>query len=110
MPLHPDLTEDEIKRNRRLILRKLGQVAKRLEDVLAGQEVNLASIPLLGQPDPEWDKIMRLRYYMKTLDAKVKALAAGDYGYCEACAEPIPPLELQELPWADVCSKCAAKG
>ncbi|MBN1946511.1 MAG: hypothetical protein JW797_12630 [Bradymonadales bacterium] len=110
MPYHPDLSAEEIAAKRRLILRKLGDVAKNLEELLAGQEVSLLTIPLLGEPDPTWNKIERVRYYMKMLDGKVKALDAGDYGYCEQCANPIPVPELTEMPWADVCHACASKG
>lgn len=110
MPIHPDLTPAELSINKRNVLKKLREVTLKLEELLAGQNVTLATLPLLGQPDPAWDKITRLRFYMRALDAVVKGILAGDYGYCGVCKNPIPKIELTELPWADTCGKCASEG
>jgi RNA polymerase-binding transcription factor DksA len=110
MPIHPDLTPEELDKNKHAVLKKLKEVAKKLEDLLAGQEVNLPSMPLLGQQDPTWDKITRTRFYMKMLDAVVKGILKGNYGYCCVCHNPIAKVELSEMPWADTCGKCASQG
>ena len=44
----------------------------------------------------------QLRLVQEALDR----LAAGDYGVCLECDEPIPPQRLEAVPWARFCVRC----
>lgn len=44
----------------------------------------------------------QLRLIQEALDR----LAAGDYGTCLDCEQPIPPRRLQAIPWARYCIRC----
>ena len=106
-PTHPELTLEDLTVLHRKILRKLGEVSAQLEEVLAGQEVDLISMPLVGEPDPEWRAIIRLRQYKDHLNGMLKKFPKGTYGICEVSGEPIPKAELSEMPWADVAAAYA---
>ena len=94
---------------RRKVLAKGAQIAKLLEKLLAGEDIRLESIPLLGDPNPSWLKIERVRYYHKMLNEALKRIDDRTVGFCAVCDQPIPVAELLELPWADVGSQCADK-
>lgn len=44
---------------------------------------------------------------LKELDEAEQRLAAGEYGVCEGCGEPIPMERLQARPTAARCVSCA---
>ncbi|TQV67705.1 TraR/DksA family transcriptional regulator [Exilibacterium tricleocarpae] len=48
------------------------------------------------------------RRRLTQVEAALKAFAAGDYGYCEACGETIPYARLQIRPESDLCVTCQA--
>ena len=100
---HPELTAEHLEAMKRKTLAKGSGVAKKLEEALAGQDVRLEDIPLLGHPDPEWDKIMRLRHYLAELNAALDRIRSGSVGQCRVGKEPIPLAQLLEMPWADTC-------
>ena len=88
-------------------LRKLGQVCDQIARIKGGEDATLATVPLPGQggdlPD---DPLARLEWFKRLLNETLAALAYGTHGRCRSCGEPIPPPELDELPWADVCGRC----
>ena len=94
---------------RRKVLAKGAEIAKLLERLLAGEDIRLESIPLLGDPNPSWLKIERVRYYLKLLNEARQRIEQRTVGFCSVCENPIPVGELMELPWADVESGCAGK-
>ncbi|HJQ02667.1 MAG TPA: TraR/DksA C4-type zinc finger protein [Jatrophihabitans sp.] len=51
----------------------------------------------------------RTREHLKELDAADRRLAAGTYGRCEGCTEPIGDERLRALPAARLCVRCAGK-
>ena len=109
MSQHPDLTTTHLEKMRRRVLAKGAEIAGLLEKLLAGEDIRLEGIPLLGDPNPSWLKIERVRYYLKLLNEAVKRIDDGSVGFCAVCDGPIPVHELMELPWADVESRCAGK-
>ena len=109
MPFHPDLTEELQLRMRRHVLKKGAEVAAKLEQLLAGQDIRLEHIPFLGTPDQGWKKIERLRHYLKALNAALRRIDSGEVGRCNKCDQAIPILELVEMPWADQCCQCKPK-
>ena len=47
-----------------------------------------------------------LRDQMYQVERALERLAAGGYGSCEACAQPIPPARLAVYPSATLCVAC----
>lgn len=108
---HPDLNDDLVKPMRKLTLRKLGAVCDQLEELLAGQDVTLVDIKLPHQgPDDDWTKIMRLRAYKKMLNDTLKRMSTPEFGLSLATQDPIPVIELKEMPWAEMSTAEAQRG
>lgn len=66
-----------------------------------GQEENIAR--LLTRLDD------RGKAEIEAIDAALARIAAGDYGRCEACGNPIAPARLAAVPTATKCVSCAQK-
>ena len=47
------------------------------------------------------------RAELRALDAAERRLAAGTYGVCEHCGDPIAPERLDALPATTTCIRCA---
>lgn len=50
----------------------------------------------------------RRQLEISRIDAALKRLAEGDYGYCVACGEPIEPKRLAHDPSVPNCLSCAS--
>jgi RNA polymerase-binding transcription factor DksA len=50
------------------------------------------------------------RQRVADLDAALDRLAAGTYGRCERCGQPIPPDRLAARPTTTTCVPCASRG
>jgi RNA polymerase-binding transcription factor DksA len=108
---HPDLDDSQVQPMRKLTLAKLGTVCDQLEKLLAGQDVTLVDIKLPHQgPDSDWTKIMRLRAYKKMLNDTLKRMSEPEFGLSLATSEPIPVIELREMPWAEMSMAEAQRG
>ncbi|NPV13951.1 hypothetical protein HPY86_03350 [candidate division WOR-3 bacterium] len=46
---------------------------------------------------------------LRDIDDALSKIAAGTYGICELCGEPIPLARLEAVPAARFCMKCAQK-
>ncbi|MGQ9677918.1 MAG: TraR/DksA family transcriptional regulator [bacterium] len=46
---------------------------------------------------------------LREIDEALTRIAAGTYGICEQCGEPIPVARLDVVPYARLCMKCAKK-
>jgi DnaK suppressor protein len=44
--------------------------------------------------------------HLGAVDAALARLAAGTYGRCTSCGNPIAPERLEALPWAALCIDC----
>lgn len=44
---------------------------------------------------------------IREIDEALNRIAAGTYGICEQCGEPIPRDRLEVVPYARLCMKCA---
>lgn len=108
-PKHPELSQEDLETLRKKVVKKMGDVSKTLEKVLAGQDVRLEDLPLPGEPDPEWTKIQRLRHYLKLLKGARDRIFDGSIGFCLVGGEPIPKLQLMEMPWAETCQEHAGQ-
>ena len=43
---------------------------------------------------------------LKLIDAALDRVAAGEFGTCLACGEPISNRRLNAIPWAEYCIRC----
>jgi RNA polymerase-binding transcription factor DksA len=88
---------------KKLLLRKGAEIAKQLEELLAGKDVDLAQgIPkqLLPEKDPE----LRLRRFLEQIDRCIKR---GRLGVCVVCDAALPDDVTDAAPWTE---RCAAHG
>lgn len=46
---------------------------------------------------------------LREIDEALNRIAAGTYGICKQCGEPIPRARLEVVPYAQLCMKCAKK-
>ena len=91
---------------RRVVLAKLGEVARKLEAILSGQEVTLADIQLPQERDPAETPLERLRAFQALLQRTLEALRRGEVRTCERCGGRVPDAALDETPWATACGRC----
>lgn len=116
MPRLPSYLNDprQVRKYQMALVAKMGEASRELERLLAGEKGTLATmkVPGLGGASDQEDPIDRIRKYIEFLKAKVKHILDDDgmYGRCEVCKTPLGKPELDEMPWADTCRDCAAKG
>jgi len=95
-------------------------------DQVAGLERDFGSIVAASQADnaddehdPEGATIaferaqvsalaQQVRGHLAEIDAALDRLAAGSYGLCQQCGQPISPSRLEARPAARTCISCAA--
>jgi len=114
-PLPAHLTEPaQLQAYRAALLAKMGELSRELERLLSGEKSILATlrIPGGGGGSDQEDPIDRLRKYLEFIKSKLRHLLDDDgrYGLCEHCGAALSKPELDEMPWADTCRACAAKG
>jgi len=85
---------------KRQLLAKGGEVARQLEDLLAGKEVNLGGVPEFGTADKE----LRLRRFLEMIDRAIKRVETDRFGRCAVCGDPLAPELLDERPWTERCA------
>ena len=101
------LTDEQKARLKAKLSKKGQELAQMLADVLAGN-VPAALAAMAGKPGEKPEE--KLRRYLDKIQGMMRALREGGYGLCEVCGQEIPYAELDEMPWADTCRDCAAKG
>lgn len=89
---------------RRRVLDKLGEVSAKIEQLLAGQDVELSTLPL--QAEPGETPLERLRRFKALLQETLNALQRREAPRCQRCGGPIADAMLDELPWATGCGRC----
>ncbi|HXW78764.1 MAG TPA: TraR/DksA family transcriptional regulator [Acidimicrobiales bacterium] len=47
---------------------------------------------------------------VEEIDAALAKIAAGTYGFCESCGDPVPRARLEALPHARLCVSCKSGG
>ena len=88
---------------RKLLLRKGGEVASKLEDLLAHKEVDLTqAIP--GPLLPDEDDELRLRRFLDQIDRRIKS---SRFGCCVVCDERLAEAALDDAPWLERCPRHA---
>lgn len=96
------------------------QLRKRLADLngrLAGIETELE-----GHTNPDWEELATLRegdevlegiglsgqHEIRMIEAALKRIDDGEYGYCVRCGSAIAPERLDAVPYTPFCHGCAA--
>jgi RNA polymerase-binding transcription factor DksA len=101
-------TAEQVQVLKRRLLKKGSEINEELTNLMSGKRMRLAEgeIPVAK---PGETPIERLKRFLNLVDRKIKSVAAGTYGRCDECREPLPFESLDELPWADTCRACASK-
>jgi DnaK suppressor protein len=47
------------------------------------------------------------RIHLTAVEAALRRMSGGRYGFCEMCAQPIDVARLRAIPWARTCIHCA---
>ena len=89
---------------RRRVLDQLGVVSRKLEAILAGQDLDLSQIEL--KPEPGETPLERLRRFKALLQETLSTLTRGEAPRCLKCGGPIADAALDEVPWATGCGRC----
>ena len=101
----------ELQRRRRVILETFRRAGAELDALRAAER------------DPEFEEgaqteheaftLARLgenqRRELQQIDAAIERIEAGEYGICRDCDEEIDPRRLVALPYALLCTECAAR-
>jgi hypothetical protein len=85
---------------KRALLGKGQDVARLLEEMLAGKEVDLGGVPLLAASDEE----QRLRQFLDLIDRGIKRTGTDKYGRCAVCGDALAAAVLDEQPWSERCA------
>ena len=98
---------------RALRLRRINQkgleVATKLAELKAGQNITLADMETPGLDTKAMDREARVRAFLDLVNASRTRLNAGNYGRCLACGDVLDALALDETPWLERCPTCAAE-
>jgi DnaK suppressor protein len=88
------------------------------EQVVSGLGVKFDTVARMGRVAEEdqaqlsHDEFVSLRLnsldygQLRMVEEALDRVASGDFGFCLACEQPIPPKRLQALPWARYCVPC----
>jgi RNA polymerase-binding transcription factor DksA len=83
-------------------------VATKLANLMAGKEVDLSELGDLRGLDLIDMKEMRLRDFLKQINAARQRLGTREFGHCVACKSPFDDATLNETPWIEHCVECSA--
>ena len=87
---------------RETLLRKGGEVAAKLEEILAKKDKTLADFSLWGGDEPGETKERRLRRYFDHLMRRMRAVNHPRFGFDPARGAFVTVVELDATPWLDV--------
>jgi DnaK suppressor protein len=88
------------------------------KNVMAGLGIKFDTLAKMGrvaeedQAQMSHDEFISLRLnsldyvQLRLIEEALDRIAAGDYGVCMSCEEPIPAKRLEALPWAKYCVTC----
>jgi DnaK suppressor protein len=105
-----------LERERDEVTRRLAALTEDFEGVVAASRDTNAD----DEHDPEGatiaferaqvDAMVReARRQLEEIDAAIQRVAAGNYGTCEVCGEPIPSGRLEARPTSRTCVGCASR-
>ena len=97
----------DVKRRKTQVLAKLGWVCRKIEAILAGQNVTLSDIALPQHREPGETPLERLQRFKALLNEALAELNRGEARACGRCGALLPDVVLDEIPWASCCQACA---
>jgi RNA polymerase-binding transcription factor DksA len=104
---NPNMTNPHALRLKRINEKGLA-VATKLADLMAGKEVDLSELGDLRGLDLIDMKEMRLRDFLKQINAARKRLPTSEFGHCTTCTSPFDDPTLNETPWIEHCLECSS--
>ena len=108
----PEMSESDAAARRALRLQRINrkglEVATKLADLKAGQNITLADMQTPGLDTEAMDAEARVRAYLDLINAARVRLNGADYGRCLACDEALDEAALDETPWLERCARCAS--
>ena len=104
------MSDEDTTARRDLRLRRINQkgleVATKLAELKAGQNITLSDMGTGGLDIEEMTKEERIRAYLDLVNDARTRLMSGDYGRCRACDAELSPASLDEIPWMQRCADC----
>jgi len=67
---------------------------------------SMDELVLANERDLTVERLSREAFLLRQVAEALARIAAGDYGICLECAEPISAKRLTALPWAALCLPC----
>lgn len=100
--------QEKLARWRKIVLAKGSEIARRLENFLASDEMNfdLSNVITLADLGKNTGKKERLKAYLRHINAIIQSFNQGHFGLCRVCEKPLSEAELNEMPWSDICQEC----
>jgi len=94
---------------RRAIMRRGGELATLLAEVLGGKRPPALVELLSRRPGKRPEEVLRLA--LDQVEERRRLLDARDdrFGRCDVCGESLDLAALREMPWADRCAAHAAR-
>ncbi len=84
------------------------EVATRLAELKAGQDIRLSDMMTPGLDTEAMDKEARVRAFLDLINMARERLGTAAYGRCLACGEALDANALDEQPWLERCRECAS--
>lgn len=101
-PTTSPYTPNDRARWRRLLLAKGQDIAKRLEDILAGKDVSLDDFSLFAKGEPAEPPEKRLRRYFDQVMRSLRAVDRPRFGFDPVRGTYVAIAVLDETPWIEL--------
>lgn len=101
-----DARRDELAARRDFLLRRLNRIESELDTHEAKDFEEMAT-------EREGDEVLEdlghsAQLELRMIDAALKRIEAGEYGFCTRCGDEIGAERLELLPATPFCARCAA--
>lgn len=107
-PLSSHLSDRQLQQLRRQLLNKGAELSALLSELMAGSAVDPRRFVDSLRPQHTGERpTERLRRFLDLIDSRLQATRDGTYGCCTVCDEPLAFVALTQMPWADMCQRCA---
>jgi DnaK suppressor protein len=107
----PDLRThfDELDASYAMALERHRLLVSNLAGDSSGDDVVDSGLKVAVTGEDEAD-LRRIGERREQMERALERVAAGTYGICESCGQPIPPERLRLMPGATSCVACKQKG
>ena len=90
------------------INKKGWEVAQKLIEIKANQDINLEQLANQFTGKREIPPEDRLRFYLDQINHARERLGGDQWGVCLQCGSKLPDAMLDEMPWVELCQPCDA--